>query len=177
MTEPIMQRGASVGHRGLLVLWRYLPLPLRRIAIRLLFPSLPVGAIAIIRDDVGRVLLVRQTYHREGVSWGVPGGWATFGETPVQAAVRETFEETGLRVSARRVLSVGGGPYGEISIAYECQVVGDTGFHASEETDQIGYFPTAALPPMTPATRRMLNRALVAQARWIERADAADHCD
>jgi len=126
MTEPMLQSGARVGHRGLLLVWRYLPLLLRRLAIRVLYPAKPVGAIAIIQDDDGRVLLVRQTYHREGASWGVPGGWLTFGETPVQAAVRETFEETGLQVEASRVLTVGGGPYGEISVAYECHVVGDT---------------------------------------------------
>ena len=78
------------------------------------------------RDEDGRVLLVRQTYHRGGVRWAAPGGWLARGENPRQAAVRETFEETGLRIVAGRLLEVDGGPYGEVSLVFECRVVGDT---------------------------------------------------
>ena len=50
--------------------WRYLPLSCRRVAIRILYPRFPVGAVAIVCDAAGRVLLVRQTYHRGGERWG-----------------------------------------------------------------------------------------------------------
>ncbi|MCC7368420.1 MAG: NUDIX domain-containing protein [Chloroflexi bacterium] len=153
-------------HRVLLFIWRYLPLPARRLAILALYPRVPIGAVAVIRDGEGRLLLVRQTYHRVGVRWAAPGGWLGRRETPQQAAERETWEETGLRVKAGRVLATGGGPYGEISIAYECEVVGDAGFTPSEETDQIGYFAVDALPEMTVDTRRLMDRALAAQERW-----------
>ncbi len=62
---------AGLGHRTLLRGWRYLPLWARRIAVRVLYPLFPVGAVAVIRDAEGGVLLVRQTYHRQE-QWGAP---------------------------------------------------------------------------------------------------------
>ena len=166
MLRRLARSVVGTGHRYLLVVWRYLPLRARRLAIRILFPRFPVGAVAIVRDGEGRVLLVRQTYHRAGVRWAAPGGWLTRGETPREAAARETFEETGLRVMAGRVLDIGSGPYREVSVAFECRVVGDAGFRPNNETDRIGYFAPAELPPMTAETRRLLERALAVQDRW-----------
>ena len=170
MIRRLAHTGTGAGHRALLKVWRYLPLALRRVAIRILYPRFPVGAVAVIRDELGRVLLVRQTYHRGGERWGAPGGWLGRGETPREAATRETFEETGLRVTAGRVLAIGGGPYGEISMAFECQIVGQAEFRPSDETDQIGYFERSALPRMTTNTQLLLEHALAAQDRWPETA-------
>jgi len=172
MIKQIAHAGAGEGHRVLLKVWRYLPLPLRRLAIRILYPRFPVGAVAIVRDHAGRVLLVRQTYHRGGERWGAPGGWLGRRESPREAATRETFEETGLHVTAGRVLAIGGGPYGEISLAFECRIVGQDEFRPSDETDQIGYFERSALPRMTTDTRLLLEHALAAQAHWPEAAEA-----
>jgi ADP-ribose pyrophosphatase YjhB (NUDIX family) len=164
MLARIARSSADSGHRLLLVIWRYLPLAARRFAIRLLYPRFPIGAVAIVRDEAGRVLLVRQTYHRAGVRWGAPGGWLDHGETPREAAARETFEETGLRVTVGRVLEIGTGPYREVSLAFECHVVAAGGFRPSHETDGMAYFSPSALPPMTSAQRRLLERALAVQA-------------
>ena len=166
MVGRIVRRWLGTGHRFLLVVWRYLPLWARRLAIRLLYPRFPVGAIAFVRDEDGRVLLVRQTYHRGGVRWAAPGGWLARGENPRQAAVRETFEETGLRIVAGRLLDVDGGPYGEVSVVFECRVVGDHGFRPGPETDRIGYFPPDDLPVMTVEIRRLLERTIAIQERW-----------
>lgn len=163
---------AGLGHRLLLVVWRYLPLGLRRIAVRILYPQFPLGAVAIVQDADGRVLLVRQTYHREGIRWGTPGGWLSGRESPREGAAREAFEETGLRVRVGRVLDIGSGPYGEISLAFECRIVGDSGFRPGEETDQIGWFSPDALPPMTADARRLLERALAVRAVWRPVTDA-----
>jgi 8-oxo-dGTP diphosphatase len=50
------------------------------------------GAAAVIFDDAGRVLLVRENYGKR--RWSLPGGAIEPGETPEQAVVRETMEET-----------------------------------------------------------------------------------
>jgi 8-oxo-dGTP diphosphatase len=165
---------AGLGHRLLLVVWRYLPLGARRIAIRILYPQFPIGAVAIVQDERGRVLLVRQTYHRGGIRWGAPGGWLSGRENPREAAAREAFEETGLRVQVGRVLDMDSGPYGEVSLSFECQIVGDSGFRPSEETDEIGWFSPGALPPMTVDTRRLLERSLAAQAGWLRAVPEPD---
>ena len=166
MVGRIARLWLGTGHRFLLVVWRYLPLWARRLAIRLLYPRFSVGAVAIVRDDDGRVLLVRQTYHRGGVRWSPPGGWLTRGENPRQAAVREAFEETGLRVMAGRLIEVDGGPYGEVSLVFECRIVGDNGFQPGPETDRIGYFSPDRLPSMTAEMRRLLERTIAIQEHW-----------
>ncbi|MGH9894003.1 MAG: NUDIX domain-containing protein [bacterium] len=56
-------------------------------------------------DEVGNVLLVR---HHEGI-WTNPGGIVEPFETPADAAVRETWEETGLLVTLTRLIGVFGG--------------------------------------------------------------------
>ena len=166
MVGRIARRWLGFGHRFLLVVWRYLPVWARRLAIRLLYPRFPVGAVAFVRDGTGRVLLVRQTYHREGHRWAAPGGWVGRSENPRQAAVRETYEETGLRVTAGRLLEVDGGPYGEVSLVFECQIVDDTGFQPGPETDRIGYFSPASLPSMTAEARSLLERTIAIQEHW-----------
>jgi 8-oxo-dGTP pyrophosphatase MutT (NUDIX family) len=57
-------------------------------------------------DDRHRVLLVR---HVEGNDWTTPGGLIEPYETPANAAVRETWEETGLHVDLTCVIGVFGG--------------------------------------------------------------------
>ncbi len=58
-------------------------------------PRVGVGVLIV---KGGKVLLgKRRNAHGEG-SWCFPGGHLEFGETPEQCAVRETLEETGLRI-------------------------------------------------------------------------------
>ncbi|MGW5233029.1 NUDIX hydrolase [Streptomyces nodosus] len=54
-----------------------------------------VGSAAIITDQVGRVLLVRPTYHEDG-RWLLPGGVVEPGEHPLDTCRREITEELGL---------------------------------------------------------------------------------
>lgn len=63
----------------------------------------PEIAAAVIVQD-GRLLLVRRRVAEGSLSWQFPAGQIEPGESPEDAAVRETFEETGLVVAARRVL-------------------------------------------------------------------------
>jgi 8-oxo-dGTP diphosphatase len=48
-----------------------------------------------VRDDRGQLLLVRRC---DSGTWELPGGRVDVGESAVEAAVRETSEESGLRV-------------------------------------------------------------------------------
>ncbi len=69
----------------------------------LLLPS----AAVIIHDEQMRVLLCR---HADKNIWVTPGGLIEPGEHPSDAAVRETWEETGLLVEITGIAGVFGGP-------------------------------------------------------------------
>ncbi|MFH9612976.1 NUDIX domain-containing protein [Streptomyces pratensis] len=68
-------------------------------------PRVLAGAASLFRDERGRVLLVEPNY-REG--WALPGGTIESGdgESPRQAARRETAEEIGLDLAPGRLLTV-----------------------------------------------------------------------
>jgi ADP-ribose pyrophosphatase YjhB (NUDIX family) len=57
--------------------------------------------MAVFRED--RVLLVRE---RVDGRWAMPGGWADIGDSPSDAAVRETVEEAGVEVRAVRLAGI-----------------------------------------------------------------------
>ena len=86
-----------------------------------------VGAEVATFDDDGDVLLVRKT--TDG-TWAMPGGWVEVGESPVEAAVRETKEETGLTVEPIELVEVYNrrpgdyGFHGQVNLLYRCERVG-----------------------------------------------------
>ncbi|MFI1890273.1 NUDIX domain-containing protein [Streptomyces jumonjinensis] len=61
-----------------------------------------VSAGAIIRDEQGRVLIVKPTYRER---WNLPGGRINTGEIPSQACRREIHEELGLDLNVGRLLA------------------------------------------------------------------------
>jgi len=62
-------------------------------------PFVGVGCVPL---HQGRVLLVRNHRGR----WSTPGGHLNFGESPIDAAIRETREETGVTVRDLEFLAV-----------------------------------------------------------------------
>lgn len=58
------------------------------------------AGMLVIRED-GNVLLVRTN---KGYRWGMPFGKGEPGETPMETAIRETREETGILVTEARQL-------------------------------------------------------------------------
>ena len=62
-----------------------------------------VAAFGALFDAQGRVLLMQRSDNR---LWALPGGMVEVGETAAQAAEREFWEETGVRVRAERLLGI-----------------------------------------------------------------------
>jgi len=62
-----------------------------------------IGVEAAVFDARGAILLVRR---EDNGHWALPGGSAEIGQTPAEAALRELWEEAGLRGDARRLLGV-----------------------------------------------------------------------
>ncbi len=59
---------------------------------------------AVIRDDAGRLLLVKRGHEPGEGLWSIPGGRVEAGESDAAALVREVREETGLVVAAGRLI-------------------------------------------------------------------------
>src|SRR5689334_1417221 len=65
--------------------------------------SLTPTAFAAVRDDLGRLLLVRRI---DSGNWELPGGRVELGESAAQAAEREVAEEAGVTVKVTHLLGV-----------------------------------------------------------------------
>ena len=61
------------------------------------------GVRVIVLDDRDRMLLVKQR-HEDNDIWMVPGGGIEDGESSFEAAEREVFEETGIKVKTDRLI-------------------------------------------------------------------------
>ena len=58
-------------------------------------PFIQTGSSVVVRDENGRILLQQRA---DNGMWGLPGGCQELGEDLRSTAVRELFEETGLKV-------------------------------------------------------------------------------
>ena len=59
---------------------------------------------AVIKDDRGRLLLIRRGHAPGAGLWSLPGGRVEPGETDTEALVREMREETGLEIEAGQLI-------------------------------------------------------------------------
>jgi ADP-ribose pyrophosphatase YjhB (NUDIX family) len=104
-----------------------------------------VAACAIFCQDNGIVLVRRAIEPAEG-KWAFPGGFVDLGETAPAAAMRETLEETGLRVSLTGILDVYSfGGHEVLVVVYAGDVVGGSP-RAGAECSELGYFAPESLP-------------------------------
>jgi 8-oxo-dGTP pyrophosphatase MutT (NUDIX family) len=110
-------------------------------------PTYTAGAFAIVRDDSGRVLWIQR---RDTGWWGLPGGVIEFGETPAEAVVRETLEESGFTVEVLRLAAVDWKrAVADGVFVFECRITGGTAT-PSEESSEVRFFGVAE-PPEAPA--------------------------
>ncbi len=106
--------------------------------------------IAVLSED-GQILLVRGII---GTEWSLPGGGIEKGESPAEAAVRELYEETGMRVGvdqahALAVLKGKKSPVGYtahlFSVSVQRRMLPAKQFN-THEIIELGWFPLDELP-------------------------------
>lgn len=110
------------------------------------------GIAAAIVVHEGRVLMVRRRVSEGQLSWQFPAGEVEAGESPEEAAVRETAEETGLAVAVVSFLGERVHPKtGRLMSYTACEVVGGTAEVVdTDELDALAWVALAEIPEYVP---------------------------
>jgi ADP-ribose pyrophosphatase YjhB (NUDIX family) len=103
-------------------------------------PRLVVTVFPI--TDAGEIVLIRRGIEPGKGSWAQPGGFLEIDETVHEAAIRETWEETGLIVEPGEIV----GLYTRleasvVTIAFEARIVGGTAAPTFEATEIVAFAP------------------------------------
>jgi ADP-ribose pyrophosphatase YjhB (NUDIX family) len=118
---------------------------------------------AVIFDRRGRLLLQQRS---DGGQWGLPGGSVEIGESVADAVRREVREETGLRVSVRRLVGVyseparqvvrypDGNVWHYVNVCFECAARGGE-LQTCDETLALAYVSPRRLPPALLVSHRI----------------------
>lgn len=99
----------------------------------------------VVEDE--RVLLVRRGVEPRLGLWALPAGYAEADETPAEAAVRETYEETGLHVAVDRLMGVYhfAGPPSGVLVLYAAHIIGGQ-TRPGDDALEVRQFEAAHLP-------------------------------
>ena len=121
---------------------------------------LSVSAV-VWRDEPGGALLLMQ--RSDNRHWGLPGGYVERGESVSEAAAREVYEETGVRVAVGRLIGVYSDPARQViaypdgrrvhavNLCFEACATGKGEASTPQETLACGYFAPGTLPePFVP---------------------------
>jgi len=138
----------------LLQIWRILPMWIHVLAMRLYRPKFRAAVAAMVFDEHGRILLFKHTYRK--FEWGIPAGGLEYNEQPVNAIVREFFEETGMELKVEKLLLAESSKEDHnISLIYLCKIASGT-FKESNEISEIKYFDLNSLPQMLTAEKNLI---------------------
>jgi len=131
---------------------------------------LSVSAV-VWRDAERDALLLMQ--RSDNAHWGLPGGYVEPGESVSAAAVREVFEETGVRVEIGRLVGVYSDPGMQVieypdgrrvhavNLCFEADPIGAGVATTPDEALATGYFGLDALPdPLVPIHRVRIEDAV-----------------
>jgi 8-oxo-dGTP pyrophosphatase MutT (NUDIX family) len=111
-----------------------------------------VGARGVIIDEQNRLLLIRRSDNNR---WAIPAGAMELGESMEECAIRETWEETGLRATdlipfafytRYTYTNDYGHTYQQILMSFRIHAWEGELLRQTEESVDAGFFPLDALP-------------------------------
>ncbi|WP_442600688.1 NUDIX hydrolase [Paenibacillus sp. KN14-4R] len=115
-------------------------------------PLILVGAVIIVVDEEGKLLLQQRKYPNG--SWGLPGGLMELGESVEDTARRELFEETNLTAGKLELINIYSGPGNFVRAAngdefyvvatafYTTEITGELLIDESESLDMKYFYPS-----------------------------------
>ena len=141
-----------------------------RVAVWLLAPRHRVGAVGVVFDRQGRVLIVEHAF-RTDFPWGLPGGWVQTGEEPSEAVKRELREELRLDVEVGELVLSGivgrvrtsTAPV-HLGLAYACDLMSGSSNQSLEVLGVDWIDPASPGRELAPFQRTAIARALAVRA-------------
>ena len=126
-------------------------------------PRLVVTTLPI--TDSGEIILIRRGIEPGRGAWAQPGGFLEVDETVNQAAIRETWEETGLLVEPGAIV----GLYTRleatvVTVVFEARIVGGAAAPTREATEIVAFAPEAI-----PWSEIAFRTTVWALRDWIDR--------
>ncbi|MGH6962705.1 MAG: NUDIX hydrolase [Dongiaceae bacterium] len=133
-----------------------------------------IGVFAIIHDEQGGVLCVKQNYPPH--EWTLPGGRVEPNESPLAALHREVFEETGQRIAIERFIGTYAMPYkNDLTLLFAGRTIARDDWRPNGEIAELGYFVSASLPqPMNARHRLRIADAIGGHSGVVRVFDAPD---
>ncbi len=112
-----------------------------------------VDVRAAVFNEHGQILLIQEKADNR---WAMPGGWADVGYSPSEVAVKECFEEAGIKVETTRLLAVLDKQKQNMPPAFEyvykiflqCKKL-DNNISTGSETIGVGWFNENELPELS----------------------------
>jgi 8-oxo-dGTP diphosphatase len=136
-------------------IWRRTPKFLKRKIMILTHPRFSVTVGGIIRNDQGRVLLLKHHF-RPGSGWGMPGGYIDKDEQPEEALRRELREEAQLELKDIELFTTRAfRKPRQVEIVFTCQAVGEPS-QLNYEIEKADWFLPNQLPPQLPNDQKQL---------------------
>lgn len=121
-----------------------------------------VADAAIINNN-GELLLIQKKHNR---LWALPGGLLNVGETPANGAIREAFEEAGIRSRPVKIIGIYDSrlcgtesAFHMYTTVFLCEPLGSSfvidNFSANREVSNIGWFDKISLPKQLEPSHKM----------------------
>jgi len=118
-----------------------------------------VDAVIIER---GSILLVKRRFDPYKGLWAIPGGFVEEGETVEQAAAREIFEETGVRIKIKKLVGVYSDPKrdprGTVSVAFIAKALSKEA-KGGDDAEEAKWFKLSEIPPLAFDHAKIINDA------------------
>ncbi len=136
--------------------------------VRLFQSKFSAGAVGVLFNKEGQVLLVEHAFHPQK-PWGLPGGWVGRNENPADTVQREFLEELSLHIVVGPILAIEIPHAGHFDFVYLCHT-DDTIGQLSYELLAFNWFDPENLPNISEISYRAIAQA----TKMIKETDTHD---